>query len=131
VGFEIKSLLLTENAKRSGKRSQFVSDYERKFVRNAKGAPKALLPLARSCKAVEEGKIATAIRPPRICPICASDGPAVESFFCTTYSNEIIQKELPADSRIQPVTMVSTNELEEILQYVSANSFSWPERLDF
>lgn len=38
VVFEIKSSLLTESAKRTGKSSQFVPDYERKFVRNAKGA---------------------------------------------------------------------------------------------
>lgn len=131
VVFEIKSSLLTESAKRSGKSSQFVPDYERKFVRNAKGAPKALLQLAGSCKAVAEAKIATVTKPARIYPVCVSDEPVVESFFFTTYSNEIFQKELPAGSRIQPVTMMSINELEEILPYVSANSFSWPELLDF
>jgi hypothetical protein len=38
---------------------------------------------------------------------------------------------LPAGSRIRPVTMMSVNELEEILPYVSENLFSWPELLDF
>jgi hypothetical protein len=38
---------------------------------------------------------------------------------------------MPTASSIQPVTMMSVNELEEILPYVSANLFSWPELLDF
>jgi hypothetical protein len=131
IVFEIKSSLLTESAKRSGKSSQFLPDYERKFVQNAKGAPKALLQLAASCQAVEEGKIVTATKPVRIYPVCVSDEPVVESFFFTTYSNEIFLRQLSAGSHIQPVTMMSINELEEILPYVSANSFSWPELLDF
>jgi len=34
-------------------------------------------------------------------------------------------------SRIQRVTMMSINELEEKLPQVSANTFRWPELLDF
>jgi hypothetical protein len=131
VVFEIKSSLLTEAAKRSGDRAKFVADFERKFVRNEKGKPKALLQLAASCKAIEDGKIRTAMKPGRIYPVCISDEPAVESFFFTSYANEIFEKELPAGSRIRPVTMMSVNELEEILPYVSENLFSWPELLDF
>ena len=48
-----------------------------------------------------------------------SDEPAVESFFFTSYSNEIFQKEVSAGLHIQPVTTMSINELEEILPYVS------------
>ena len=80
---------------------------------------------------MEEGEVSTAMKPGRIYPVCVSDEPAVESFFFTAYSNELFQKEVPAGSRIQPVTMMSINELEQILPYVSANSFSWPELLDF
>jgi hypothetical protein len=39
--------------------------------------------------------------------------------------------EVPAKSRIRPVTMISVNELEEILPYVSESLFSWSELLDF
>jgi hypothetical protein len=131
VVFEIKSSLLTEAAKRSGDSPTFVADFERKFVRNEKGNPKALLQLAASCKAIEDGRIRTAIKPGRIYPVCVSDEPAVESFFFTAYANETFEKELPSGSRIQPVTMMSVNELEEILPYVSESLFSWPELLDF
>jgi len=66
VVFEIKSSLLTEAAKRSGDRAKFVADFERKFVRNEKGKAKALLQLAASCKAIEDGRIPTAMTPGRM-----------------------------------------------------------------
>ena len=47
------------------------------------------------------------------------------------YANEAFQKAVPIGSSIQPVTMMSINELEEVLPYASANDFSWPELLDF
>jgi len=131
VIFEIKSSLLTEVAKRSGDPSKFGSDFERKFVQNEKGAPKALLQLAASCKAVESRKISTATKPARIYPVCVSDEPGVETFFFTNYANETFQKAVPIGSSVQPATMMSINELEEVLPYVSANDFSWPELLDF
>ena len=43
-----------------------------------------------------------------------SSEPAVESFFFTAYANETFETEVPAGSRIRPVTMMSVNELEEI-----------------
>jgi hypothetical protein len=87
--------------------------------------------LASSCQAITEGRIPTVMKPARIYPVCVSDEPAVESFFFTTYSNEVFQKEVTAGLGIQPVTIMSVNELEEILPYVSAGSFSWEELLDF
>jgi len=100
-------------------------------VRDDKGKPKALVQLAESCKAIVEGRIPTVMKPARIYPVCVSDEPAVESFFFTPYSNEVFQKEVAAGFGIQPVTVMSVNELEEIMPYVSAGSFSWEELLDF
>ena len=93
VVFEVKSSLLTEGAKRSGTAADFVADFTLKFVRDDKGKPKALVQLAESCKAIAEGRIPTVMKPARIYPVCVSDEPAVESFFFTTYSNEVFQKE--------------------------------------
>jgi hypothetical protein len=131
VVFEVKSSLLTETAKRGGNKLDFVADYERKFVRNARGKPKALVQLATSCKAVADGRIATATRPGRIFSVCISDEPAVGCFFFTTYSNEVFEKEVRGTRSIQPVTMMSVNELEEVLPYVAENAFSWEELLEF
>ena len=74
VLFEIKSSLLTEGAKRGSDSAKFVADFERKFVRNERGKPKALLQLAASCKAIEGCRIRTAMKPARIYPVCVSDG---------------------------------------------------------
>src|SRR5579872_1993173 len=131
VVFEIKSSLLTEGAKRSGAAADFVADFNLKFVRDNKGKAKALVQLASSCQAIAEGRIPTVMKPARIYPVCVSDEPAAESFFFTTHSNEVFQKEVKTGLGIQPVTMMSVNELEEILPYVSAGSFSWEELLDF
>ena len=43
--------------------------------------------------------------------------------------NEIFQKEISEDPKIQPITVMSVNELEELLPYVSENAFSWTELL--
>jgi hypothetical protein len=96
-----------------------------------RGKPKALWQLAASCKAIEGCRIRTAMKPARIYLFYLSDEPAVESFFFTAYVNQILEKEVPAKSRIRPVTMISVNELEEILPCVSENLFSWYEPLDF
>lgn len=131
VVFEIKSSLLTEGAKRGGNKANFIADYTRKFVRNAKGKPKALAQLAAACKALESGRIATTTKPALIYPVCISNEPAVESFFFTSYSNELFQSEIVGASSIQPVTMMSVNELEEVLPYVASNAFTWADLLDF
>ena len=131
IVFEIKSSLLREGAKRGGNKADFVADYVRKFVRNAKGKPKALAQLAASCTAIEESRITTAMKPVRIFPVCISDEPAVESFFFTSYSDEHFQKEVAGTTSVQPVTMMSINELEEVLPYVAENAFSWADLLDF
>lgn len=126
---ETKASLLTEPAKRTVNSTEFVSDFSRKFVQNEKGSPKAILQLASSCGALENGKIPTATKPSRIFPIFVSDEPAVETFFFNAYMNEIFQKALPTGSTIQPLTVMSINELQEILPYVAENAFSWTELL--
>ena len=72
-----------------------------------KGKPKALVQVAASCKVIAVGRIPTVMKPGRIYPVCVSDEPAVESFFFTTYANELFQKEVAPGFGIQPVTMMS------------------------
>lgn len=95
VVFEIKSSLLTEAAKRGGDRAKFVADFERKFVRNERGKPKALLQLVASCKAIEDRRIRTAMKPVRIYPVCVSDEPAVESFFSRPLRTRHLRRKCP------------------------------------
>ena len=133
--FEMKASLLTESAKRSRNKENFIRDFERKFVRNEKGKPKVVMQLATSCKEIEAGGIKTSCqsgcRPgsPRIYPVFVSDEPAVESFFFNTYLNERFQAEVQGSASIRPITAMSIDELEEALPYVAANVFSWEELL--
>jgi hypothetical protein len=127
--FEVKASLLTELAKRRVDEAEFLKDFNRKFVRNEKSAPKAVLQLVASCKALADGTIRTATEPGRIYPIFVSDEPAVETFFFNTFMNEIFQQELSNSPKVQPLTAMSINNLEELLPYVSENAFSWTELL--
>ena len=46
-----------------------------------------------------------------------------------TFMNDIFQKELSGSPKIQPLTAMSINNLEELLPYVSENAFGWTELL--
>jgi hypothetical protein len=126
---ETKASLLTEGAKRAVSKEEFVKDFTRKFVQNEKGAPKAVLQLASSCKAAEEGKIKTATKPIHVYPVFVSDEPAVETFLFNAYVNEVFESKSARGARVQPVTVMSINELEELLPYVSSSTFTWAELL--
>jgi hypothetical protein len=93
--FEVKASLLTELAKRGVNETEFLKDFNSKFVQNDKGSPKAVRQLVASCKAVEDGRIHTATTPTRIYPIFVSDEPAVETFFFNTFMNEIFRRSYP------------------------------------
>jgi len=90
---------------------------------------RTVLQLVASCKALADGTIRTAMEPARIYPIFVSDEPAVETFFFNTFMNDIFQKELSGSPKIQPLTAMSINNLEELLPYVSENAFGWTELL--
>ncbi|PYT20452.1 MAG: hypothetical protein DMG57_42100 [Acidobacteria bacterium] len=75
---EIKSSLLTEPAKRGGDLQILAADIERKFISNERGAPKAVLQLARAAEAVLRGEVRTAIQPRRIYPVLITDEPGCE-----------------------------------------------------
>jgi recA bacterial DNA recombination protein len=130
--FEIKSSLLTEPAKRSADRNSFSADFRRKFVENENGKPKAIKQLANVCRAILEGTIKTANTgtPAAIYPIFVSDEPAIEATFMNAFFNEEFQKEGITDARVKPLTVMTIDELEQALCYVTDNDFSWSELLE-
>lgn len=129
--FETKASLLTEQAKRGGDEASFIDDFNLKFVRNERGEPKGIMQLAASCKAVQDGKIRTAKTPARIYPVLVSDEPAVEAAFFNTFANEVFQREASPGPWIQPITVMSIGELEELLPYFVENHLSWGEVPEF
>jgi len=128
--FEIKSSLLTEPAKRAGNRASFEEDVNRKFVRSEEGKPKAIAQLGRSCQAIARKEISTTAQPRRIYPILVSDEAVVEAFCFNQYLNGVFQLEIGASTVIQPLTVMSINEFEEVLAYVSAGAFTWRNLLE-
>lgn len=130
--FEIKSSLLTEPAKRSTDKNSFLADFRRKFIENERRKPKAIKQLSAACRAILSGEIRTAktTEPPIIYPIFVSDEPAVEATFMNAFFHEEFQKEGINDTRVKPLTVMTIDELEQILSYVTDNDFSWNELLD-
>jgi hypothetical protein len=130
--FEIKSSLLTEPAKRSADKDSFLADFRRKFVESDRGKPKAIKQLANACRAILDGTIITAnaSTPAVIYPIFVSDEPAIEATFMNAFFNEEFQKEGIIDARVRPLTVMTIDELEQALCYVTNNDFSWSELLE-
>ncbi|HEY2472634.1 MAG TPA: hypothetical protein VGI45_32915, partial [Terracidiphilus sp.] len=128
---EIKSSLLTEPAKRKADKEGFLVDFRRKFVENERGKPKAIKQLTAACRAILAGdiEIANSGRAPIIYPIFISDEPAIEAMFMNTFFNEEFQKEGVVDPKVKPLTIMSIDELEQVLSHVPDNDFSWEELL--
>jgi hypothetical protein len=129
---EIKASLLTEPAKRSADRETFVKDFRRKFIENEKRHPKAVKQLAGACRGILHGEIATASakEAPIIYPIFVSDEPTVETAFMNGYFNEEFQKEAEMDNPIvRPLTVMTIDELEQLLTHSSDGDIQWEELL--
>ena len=128
---EIKSSLLTEPAKRSADKDSFLTDFRRKFVENERGKPKVIKQLSAACRAILAGKIkmASGGGSPTIYPIFVSDEPTVEATFMNAFFNEEFQREGIGDSKVKPLTVMSIDELEQLLPHVTDGDFTWEELL--
>jgi hypothetical protein len=129
---EIKASLLTEPAKRSADRATFVADFRRKFIENEKGHPKVVKQLAGACRAILSGEVATVNDKsrPTIYPIFVSDEPTLETAFMNGYFNDGFQQEASMDDpRIRPMTVMTIDELEQLLTHVSDGDIHWEELL--
>lgn len=123
--FEIKSSLLTDAAKRGGDAETLRKDIERKFIKNERGKPKAVLQLARAAKGVLAGDISTVMRPKRVYSILITDEPATECPGFSAYLNERFQQEVGGSPEIRPLSVMSIDECEQFLPYAASNAISW------
>jgi hypothetical protein len=129
---EIKASLLTESAKRSADRETFVKDFRRKFIENEKGHPKAVKQLAGACRAILSGEITTASgsETPIVYPVFIGDEPTLETAFMNGYFNEEFQREAEMDHpRVRPLTVMTIDELEQLLTHSSDGDIQWEELL--
>ncbi len=128
---EIKASLLTEPAKRSADKETFLKDFRRKFVENEKENPKAIKQLASACRAILKGEVPTANQKesPVTYPIFVSDEPTIETTFMNAFFNEEFQKEGIDDPKLKPLTIMTIDELEQLLSHVNDGDFMWEELL--
>jgi hypothetical protein len=64
-----------------------------------------------------------------IYPIFVSDEPAIETTFMNAFFNEEFQKEDIDDPKVKPLTIMTIDELEQLLSQVNDGDFTWEELL--
>ena len=127
IVFEFKASLLLRGAKFSRDPAQFEKEVRRKFIENEKGNPKALRQLANSATAIADRRIRTLTPPDRIFPVLVVDETAFQGVGMNEYLNQLFRPLIAAEDarRIRPLTVMSVEELEEVLPYVEHNDTSW------
>jgi len=102
------------------------------------GGPKATAQLANACAAIHKGLVPSAAGAQArgaaaavLYPIVIVADPSMEAFAVNSVVNDVFQKEIaPWVHNVRPLTIMSIQELEEVLAYTAAGAFTWPELLD-
>lgn len=131
--FEFKASLLRDGTKNSRDINLFEDEVKRKFIENEKGKPKALRQLAGAAIAIREGAVRTAMKPKHVYPVLVGYEPVLESFFMNTYLQNRFREFVPKKDNeviVQPITVMSVDELEKLLPYMQAGAVTWPEVLN-
>ena len=129
--FEMKASLLSLKAKCGRDWDYLENELTVKFVENEKGAPKALRQLARSATAAAKGRLFNGPIPDHIYPVLVVDEKAMECMGMNCYLNQTFRGLLGSDvtEKVCPLTVISIDELEELLPYVEQAHVSWQEVL--
>ena len=83
-------------------------------------------------KAVASGDVRTNRTECYVYPILVGDEPALQTFAANRYMDEEFTSQLPTPrpAAVAPLTVMSIDELEELLPYLSAGDASWRDALD-
>jgi hypothetical protein len=133
VIFEFKASLLRDQTKNSRDIRLFEEEVTRKFIENEKKSPKALRQLAAAATAIRKGKVKTAMKPERIYPVFVGYEPVLESFFVNTYLQQRFRGFVPKKEDgvvVQPISVMSVDELEKLLPNIYAGACTWMEILN-
>jgi hypothetical protein len=136
--FEFKHFLLSQPVKDSLNRAILEKELCVKLVENEKGEPKALRQLVNACVAVRNGAIPTVAGASGttgahalLYPVVVVADPAMEALGVNSFLNEIFYKyAVKIEGELRPLTIMSIQELEEVLACTSAGAFTWAELLD-
>jgi hypothetical protein len=133
VIFEFKASLLRDQTKNSRDIRLFEEEVTKKFIENEKKSPKALRQLAAAATAIRKGKVKTAMKPERIYPVFVGYEPVLESFFVNTYLQQRFRGFVPKKEDgvvVQPISVMSVDELEKLLPNIYAGACTWMEILN-
>ena len=127
--FEFKGSLLTHAAKAERNFLEFEKDFRRKFVEKENGERKGIAQLAAAALAIDDQRIKTAMRPKAVYPVLVCYEAAVESFWLNKYADGLFRPMVAGHDTIQPLTIMSIQELESLLPHMIRNGLTWPEIL--
>jgi hypothetical protein len=123
---EVKSGLMARDPRMSRDVELFRADLHKKFVDDA-----GVHQLAKAVTSLIAGDIETSRPSPRIYPLLVGDEPALQSFAANRYLDaEFTRKLGERPPSVAPLTVMSVDELEELLPYVSNGDLSWRDLID-
>lgn len=129
VVFEFKGSLLTHAAKANRSFEEFEKDFRNKFVEKSTGERKGIAQLAAAAIAIDEQRLKTVMCPNVIYPVLVCYEAAMESFWVNKYANRIFRPLVAGHDRVQPLTIMSIEELESLLPHMIRDGLTWPEIL--
>jgi len=133
VIFEFKASLLRDQTKNSRDIKLFEEEVTKKFIENEKKRPKALRQLASAAIAIRNGGVKTIMKPERVYPVFVGYEPVLESFFVNTYLQQRFREFVTKkdnDVIVQPISVMSVDELEKLLPNIHAGACTWMEILN-
>jgi hypothetical protein len=123
--FEIKAGMVPQDAKCSRDVPTVRKAIERKFVRNVKGNPKGITQLAVRCVSLTQRK-----QVGRVYPILIVDEHALQTPGVNTYLARRLRAMVDGHADITSLAVITADELELMLPYLSAGDVKWKELLD-
>lgn len=134
IVFEFKFFLLEHQIKHGRDSSDVAKEFRLKLVENEEGKPKALRQLLESARAILDGRVClTGSQNKDIYPIVVAYEPCLESFGVNSFLNKQFQPLMSVsgnDRRIKPLTVISIQELEELLPQIHTGHFTWRDLLE-
>lgn len=127
--FEIKGGMLRHDGKCSRDVATVRQAIDRKHVANDKGDPKGVMQLVERCTAIaQHGIEEQAFK--RVYPILVVEDPALQTPGVNTYLARRLRSLTRDPAKIEPLTVITADELELMLPYVAAHDITWQELID-
>lgn len=126
IVIEVKSGLMARDPRIARDPEAFRAELHKKFVDDA-----GVNQLVKAVKAIAAGDIHAKAAGSRVYPILIGDEPALQTLAANRYLDEEFTKQLsPRPDTVAPLTVMSIDELDELLPYITAGDATWRQVLD-